>query len=196
MLNDTHKYFKELDKEIRNLNKRKEDKDAWNRYISCVNLPNVKSPPELRKFIFRWICEDQQMLDEAKSWVLDINERSTLTQDPDDEDERRRIVRNKQSCRGEKYFRRAQQVLTILNELEEALKSKFKDKAIKDDLIKIKDEIRERLISFMNLFAQEILSNVENGMEIIDAIRSKYSYECELFKTFLWCFRLVPLPPE
>jgi hypothetical protein len=87
-------------------------------------------------------------------------------------------------------------VLRVLSELEEAINSKIKHHSIKQDLLKIKDEMRKTLTDFLNNFTRLILSNVENEMEKIDAIRCKFYYECDIFRNFIWGFRLVPLPPE
>lgn len=90
----------------------------WNSYMRCNGLPNASDPSDLRKYLHMWRDEIAKASKAEINWMLQVNEQSFLTQDQSVADMSRENMKKLQPDLGEKYSKRACEVLNILKELD------------------------------------------------------------------------------
>lgn len=60
--------------------------EKWKTYVSCDGLPDSEQPCDIRSFLFQLRTEEKDNTKQDISWVLSVDERSVLSQDPDRQD--------------------------------------------------------------------------------------------------------------
>lgn len=81
--------------------------------MRCNGLPNAQYPGELRKYIHMWRTDirDRNLLE--RNWLLQTDERTLLTHDPDIKDLSRQTLRKQQENLGDIYAKRTDEVLGV-----------------------------------------------------------------------------------
>lgn len=81
--------------------------------MRCNGLPNTYDPGDLRKYIHMWNLQVEKFNADEQNWLINIDERSVLTQDIRISDVTRDNLRSNQLNRGDLYTKRIREVLGV-----------------------------------------------------------------------------------
>lgn len=81
--------------------------------MRCNGLPNTYDPGDLRKYIHMWLLNIERYNAAERNWLLNIDERSILTQDQRDPDMTQTNLRQLQLNLGDMYSKRVKEVLGV-----------------------------------------------------------------------------------
>ncbi|KAL5277000.1 CASC1 family protein [Megaselia abdita] len=181
-LKDTMTYFGVVQSTIDQILINEKNSKNWAKYMRCNGLPNAQYPGELRKYIHMWRSDIRDRNSLERNWLLQTDERTLLTHDPDIPDLSRQTLRKHQEDLGDIYAKRTEEVLGILFELDEAIKDVEISKSIKLDLLKLKVELREYLKEYIDEFTYRILSQIDRDMEVVRPGVNKSDFASNVFK--------------
>lgn len=81
--------------------------------MRCNGLPNAYEPSDLRKYMHMWQLETQKANAADKNWLLNVNERTVLTQNLKAPNATRIHLQQQQSVLGDSYAMRIINVLGV-----------------------------------------------------------------------------------
>lgn len=81
--------------------------------MRCNGLPNTYDPGDLRKYIHMWLLNIERYNAAERNWLLNIDERSILTQDQRVPDMTQTNLRQLQLNLGDLYSKRIKEVLGV-----------------------------------------------------------------------------------
>lgn len=111
--------------------------DDWKKFLKCENLPDTTIPSDVREFIYKWKTSLSEYWDEQINWWLKCDDRSVLTQDPDQNDTRRKLTKKIRESTGKFYDRKLRMMLRVYNSLVDALRRKMMTPERYEDLITV-----------------------------------------------------------
>lgn len=81
--------------------------------MRCNGLPNAYDPGDLRKYMHMWQLEAQKSNTTERNWLLNVNERTVLTQNLKAPNATRVHLQQQQPVLGDSYAMRIQNVLGV-----------------------------------------------------------------------------------
>lgn len=123
--------------QVREHKKRSRLDNVWSDYADCKNQLNTRVPSDVRSFIYQWKSSVSEHLDQQINWWLKCNDRSVLTQEPDQKDTRRKLWKKLREPTGKFYDRKLRSMLTVYNSLMDALRRKKMTTELYEDLITV-----------------------------------------------------------
>lgn len=63
--------------------------------MNCDRIPDLLSAPAIRTYLYQWFFEEWMHINSTFNWLLDVNERSILTQDMSEPDLTRKHLETK-----------------------------------------------------------------------------------------------------
>lgn len=110
----------------------------WSDYVDCVNLPEPKSPPELRRYLLKWQQSSKEHYMTDHTWELQTNPRSILNQNFNSVDLTRKTIAKNQPNIGGWYNEKIEHGLKVLNGLHDMLKDgKLNNILLENDLLEV-----------------------------------------------------------
>lgn len=81
--------------------------------MRCNGLPNAYDPGDLRRYLHMWQLETHKANVADKNWLLNVNERTVLTQNLNAPNATRIHLQQQQSLLGDSYAMRINNVLGV-----------------------------------------------------------------------------------
>lgn len=111
--------------------------DDWVRYLSCDNLPDPNIPSDIRGFFFKWQMSLAEYWEQQINWLLKCNDHSVLTQDPNQPDQRRKLIQKLRDPTGRFYDQKLRSLMRVYNTLLDALRRRKMTTSQFEDLITV-----------------------------------------------------------
>ncbi|KAJ6632758.1 Dynein axonemal intermediate chain 7 like [Pseudolycoriella hygida] len=163
--------------------------------MRCNGLPNAYDPGDLRKYLHMWKLQNENLNKLEINWLINIDERTILTQDQSKIDLTRNNLKAQQPILGNAYSKRIREILGILTEIDEAIIFSGLSKGIIKDLHVLKLTFRTSISEYIDDFTFKILSNIERDMELSKGgTVATHAYQSDVFKSQIWTLREVPQP--
>lgn len=136
--------------------------------MNCDHIPKAFIPSSIRDFFYKHLYLNQEIIAESFNWLLDINERSILTQDIDAANLTKTFfLKSRETDLGSQYEILVKDDLELLRRIFEVIsfKSKEHPRNIIDDIQTLEVECKQLMKDFFDEYTYRILCFQDATME-------------------------------
>ncbi|KAH8286572.1 hypothetical protein KR054_011879 [Drosophila jambulina] len=190
--------FKNFQAQFKEMETRRAEKEGWEQYIRCDDLPNPKSPVEVRTFLSKLRHFEDLEVTKCINWTLSVDERSVLTQNIFQKDLTRKVVEKAMYISPALYFEvNVGNCLEVLRQIDVLMVNEVAIDEIalstQNDILNVYGELQQEIQKLFDRLTYRVLATQNATMKSVDGIVATWSHSSDQWGLDLWGFLNVPI---
>ncbi|KAH8258770.1 hypothetical protein KR038_008611 [Drosophila bunnanda] len=197
-IGSTCAHFKNFMASLKEIEEQRIEKESWERYMLCDDLPIPTSAADIRTFLTKLqYCDDLEAAS-STDWTLSVDERSVLTQNIFMKDlTRKTLEKTKTTSPVASFEVHLRDCLEVLRQVDAVLGNEVEMERVSlsnlTEILKAYGDVQREIEKIFDRLSYRVLSMQKFSMKSIDGIVAMWSHSTDRWRMDLWGLLNVPI---